>query len=378
MEVLELLNHPTIKQLVQEHNKTKLHKKQVSYNLFTISFYNSKLENFHSDIIASLLDPLGLHQQSSTFLHLFIEYLNTRYNCNIDPDDFQNAVVTRETGRLDIWIRDEKSKQSIIIENKINNAGDMDEQIDRYFSYAQNARKYKVKAVVYLSLDGTKKAPPTIENLEHLVKNIGAFTNSESDLVNGWLQLCHNSHGNTDSLSVIHQYIKLIQHLANKNMDIKTMESFYQFLSTIDGIEIANTVTEMNSKISTFRADKFANAIHDYSPFKKQHRYRQNYWLFYDYLLNGSSIKLDVWFENDGSAFIDIWNTSIIGFEGRKPLAEKLTAINFLGEFEDAVGYGNNGFRKGFKIGAKLKTMVEVDDAVIVFVRNLMLLLKKS
>jgi hypothetical protein len=320
-----------------------------------------------------------LHQQGSIFLQLFIKYLNTCYNCNIQPGDFENAVVTRETGRLDIWIRDEKSKQSIIIENKINNAGDMDEQIDRYFSYAENARKYKVKAVVYLSLDGTKKAPPTVENLEHLVKNIGAFTNSESDLVNGWLQLCHDSHGNTDSLSVIHQYIKLIQHLANKNMDTNTMESYYQFLSTNDGVEIANTVVEMNSKISTFRADKFANAINEnIAPFKRSIRYKQNYWLYDNYFVGNSNLKLDVWFEYDGSASIEFWNQTQRTIEGREPLTQKLVAINLLTEFGEKPNFAANGYHKDFVIGDIYKTMVEVDNAVITFVRNMMQLLNKS
>ena len=54
MELFELLDHPTIRDIVQRYNKTKLNKKQVSYNLFTISSSNSYLENFHSDIIASL------------------------------------------------------------------------------------------------------------------------------------------------------------------------------------------------------------------------------------------------------------------------------------------------------------------------------------
>lgn len=378
MDLIEFLNNAEIQQIVHQHNKTKIHKKQVTYNLFTISSYNSYLENFHSDIISSLLDPAGLHQQGNTFLHLFIDYLNKYYDCNILSTEFQNAIVTRETGRLDIWIRDEKSKQSVIIENKINNAPDMNEQIDRYFTYAEDARRYKVRAVVYLSLDGTKKAPPTIENLEHFVKNIGAFTNNESDLVSGWLKPCQESHGNTDSLSVIHQYSKLIQHLANKNMDTKTMESYYQFLSTHDGIEIANTIVEMNSKVSTFRADKFANAITNFAPFKKQIRYRQNYWLYENYKVKNCNLKLDVWFEFDGSAYIVFWNPSQHGLEGRIPITERLEVINLLDEFDQIPHYAGNGYHKVFKIGDCYKNMVEVDNAVIEFVRNLMQGLKQS
>ena len=218
METIEFLNHPEIWELVQENNKIKIHKNEVSYNLFTISSYNSYLENFHSDIIASLLNPYGLHQQGNTFLCLFVEFLNKCYNVDIQLSDFQNVLVTREIGRIDIWIRDEVSKQCIIIENKINNAQDMEDQIIRYSEYSET-NNYEVKAIVYLSLDGNKKAPVTNDKLDRFVKNVSAFNDTKNDLVHGWLQLCLENHGNHDSFSVIHQYIKLIKHLANNNMN---------------------------------------------------------------------------------------------------------------------------------------------------------------
>lgn len=372
MEILEFLNHPEIWEIVRQNNKIKLHKNEVSYNLFTISSYNSYLENFHSDIIASLLDPKGLHQQGNTFLYLFIEFLNESYSFNISNGDFQNSIVSRETGRLDIWIRDEVSKQSIIIENKINNAADMEEQIDRYFSYAQDARKYEVKAVVYLSLDGSKKAPATIEKLDEYVRNIGAFTNLGNDLVNGWLQPCLKSHGNTDSLSVIHQYIKLIKHLANHKMDTNTIEKYYEFLNTHNGFEIANTVVEMNSKITSHRADKFEKGISNYAPFSKQCRYKNNYWLYEYYKVMSFNLKLDVWFNIDGSAGVVFWNPSLAGEEGRSILTEKLQEINLTAEFYKTPSYNGNGYRKDFYIGSSYKTMNDVDNEVVLFVNKLM------
>ena len=42
---------------------------QNSYNLFTISSYNSYLENFHSDVIAILLNPDERHKQQNIFLN---------------------------------------------------------------------------------------------------------------------------------------------------------------------------------------------------------------------------------------------------------------------------------------------------------------------
>jgi len=339
MEVLEFLNHPELWDIVQQNNRVKDNKNEVSYNLFTISSYNSYLENFHSDIIASLLNPIGLHQQGYKFLYLFIEYLNKYYKLNIFINDYKNTIVTRETGRLDIWIRDLNSKQSIIIENKINNATDMVDQIDRYFTYAQDAKKFKVNAVIYLSLDGSKHAPATIENLDDYLRNIGAFTNTENDLVQGWLIPCLKYHGNTDSHSVIHQYIKLIKHLANHKMDTNTIERYYEFLNTPNGFEIGNAVTEMNKKIPAFRAEKFSNEIKSPKPFSSRIRYKENYWLFVNYKVQNSELKLDIWFNNDGSAGVVFWNPSIPEFDGRGLLTEKLQKINLIEEFNAIVRY---------------------------------------
>lgn len=376
MDLQTLLHSEEIAQIVRQYGITKLEKRQASYNLFTISSYNSYLENFHSDILASLLNPEGLHQQGYTFLHLFIAYLNRYYNTNISDADFKNSIVTREKGRLDIWIRDEASRQSIIIENKINNAVDMEEQIDRYFAYCEQSQGYTVKAIVYLSLDGTKHAPPTIENLKHLVNNIGAFTKSENDLVNGWLQPCLASANHMDSSSVIHQYIKLIKHLANNNMDTNTMESLYGFLSQHNGMDTVQTLVEMNGRMSSYRADRFAKEVTDYAPFGSKFRYKPNYWLFDYYTYQDCNLKLDIWFDASGNASLVFWNTKIEGSAGRKIVKEQLSAINMLHEFEDEVLYNDNGYPKYFVIGDQYTTMAEVDDAVVAFVKRFMAALR--
>jgi len=371
MEIEKFLNNPRLWEIVSQYNDTKVRKEQNSYNLFTISSYNSYLENFHSDIIASLLDPLGLHQQGYTFLHLFIQYLNKYHNVNISNNDFLSCKVSRETGRLDIWIRDVVSNQSIIIENKINNAQDMEDQIIRYSEYSET-NNFRVKVIVYLSLDGNKKAPATNDKLDAYVKNIGAFTNSENDLVHGWLHHCLENQNNHDSFSVIHQYIKLIKHLANHNMDATTLESYYQFLSTENGFEIAKTIVEMSNKITSFRANKFGESIINFKPFMSPCRYKPECWLYQDYVLDHNSLKLDVWFYSDGSASVIFWNTTTQNITGRDILTRRLTEINLLDKFEDVISNGGNGYRKDFVINNTYMTINEVDKALSDFVNRLM------
>ena len=369
------LSH-TFEDIVKEHKLAKCEKQNASFNLFTVSSYNSYLENFHSDIIATLLNPLGLHKRGHIFLNLFVAYINKSFD--LDLKDFQDAIVTRETGRLDIWIRDAKNKQSIIIENKINNAVDMEKQIDRYFYYAEQVRDYKVKAVIYLSLDGTKKAPPTVENLESIVKNIGAFTSKSDDLASGWLEAClEKVLEDRDSFSFIHQYIKLLKQLANKNLETNVMEKFYDFLSTENGLKTVNTIVELKNKLELYRADQFAIAIPDYAPFNKQYRYKPNYWLYENFYEQPNNFKLDIQFLENGNASIVFWNPGVMGESGREALTQKLKAIDLLEEFESETSFGDNGYTKYFRIGSDYKTIKEVDDALIKFTKNLMTKLKR-
>lgn len=371
MNTIEFLSNISVKEISKNHYLTQNKKRQVVYNLFTISSYTSHLENFHSDILASLMNPQGLHQQGDTFLMLFIEYLNKFYQTNIDSSNFKDARVSRETGRLDIWIRDETSKQSIIIENKINNATDMAQQLDRYFDYAENQKKYPVKAVVYLSLDGSKKAPASVENFDSIVKNLAAFSNNSNDLVNGWLKPSLNVASNMDSQSVLHQYINLLQHLSNSNMDSKNLEELYHFISTNHAVDTVKSISEMYNRLGEHRATKFADSIKDIKPFSKQYRYRPNYWLFDNFIVGSVSLKLDVWFDVDGTATMVLWNTTQRNREGRTILTEILNAVNLENEFSNEISYADNGYLKRFEVGNEMKTPLDVDNAIVDFFMKL-------
>jgi hypothetical protein len=287
--------------------------------------------------------------------------------------------VIREQGRLDIWIRDEVSQKAIIIENKVNNAPDMPEQIDRYYQYSQELTGYNVELIIYLSLDGFKLAPKTSSKIDHLVRNIGVFTGMPDDLVTGWLSKCLNDHGNQDSYTFIYQYISLLRNLANKNMDTQVMEDFYRLLSNENAFEDINNIVEMKSRLPSYRADKFAAVIGDsFTPFVKQIRYKSNYYLFDDYQVNSNIFKLDVWFEADGNAALMFWNTSEQTSNGRVALTDELNRIGWKKEFDNEIGYGFNGYTKRFTIGSIYPTMAMVDHAVNNFVRQFFDTLKKG
>lgn len=124
-------------------------------------------------------------------LDFFIAMLN-KAGCDIDNMNYSEAVVVREQAMIDILISSEESKRAIVIENKINNAGDMPRQLPRYYDYV--SKKYILDAIVYLPLDFNKK--PNMDdwteedrnNVLPLLKIIPAYDRRQrTNIVDDWL-----------------------------------------------------------------------------------------------------------------------------------------------------------------------------------------------
>lgn len=339
-----------------------------SYNLFTVSSYNSYLENFHSDVIAILLNPDERHKQQNIFLNLFLDYLISQ-GVELKKDDYILCDVTREQGRIDIWIKDNTSKKSIIIENKINNAGDQENQLENYFNYAKNTG-FEIDSIVYLTLNGIKNAPLTdIDELNGKIINISAFTNNGNDLSNGWLLKCYENSQDEDNRSFIFQYLKLIKHLSQVGMDKQIKDDFYSVINKEDGFEKTKAIAELVNKLEEYRADLFFTRINnDYLPFKKNYRWRPNHWLFENYNDNGIVFKIDVHFQSSGSARIDFWNPNQPEEVQKLNSSTKLKSIGLLEEFEDG-GFGGGMF-KVFDLD-KYKNIEIIDNELYNFVKQL-------
>lgn len=129
-------------------------------------------ENFHSDILYTILNPKTPEIRRKYFVEEFVKFLDieNRFDCarafeviNEDPtgkitwtgDDGQSK---EKKGRIDLLIKNDK--QAIIIENKINYAPDMDNQLVRYMKYVDEELGIKTYTVVYLTLIDDGKEPP--------------------------------------------------------------------------------------------------------------------------------------------------------------------------------------------------------------------------
>lgn len=118
--------------------------KKGEFNLFEVISPKKRLhENVHSNILKFLLESYP------DFFSNFLVLIGAKEN-------YQSRIIECETDRIDITIKGEK--HVIIIENKLNWAGDQDNQIYRYYKKMKDERKLEVDKIVYLSPSKYKEA----------------------------------------------------------------------------------------------------------------------------------------------------------------------------------------------------------------------------
>lgn len=123
-------------------------------------------ENCHSRILWKLLqykNAQGAYEIYGSLLqYITNRELTNRKQTHLEHNEefgrisIESPVMTQETERIDLWIRDKR--YAIIFENKINNALDQYEQLKRYIDKTKEKYEEKDIFVVYLSSDGQEPA----------------------------------------------------------------------------------------------------------------------------------------------------------------------------------------------------------------------------
>lgn len=136
------------------------------FNYFEIVSDNYRRETFHSDILATLLNPKTKEIGDickNLFLRKFLELFNVPFYpeesyavCTEDRADTEES-----NGRIDISIVG--NGYSIIIENKINFAAEQKNQLARYVESARKKNPDNKIVVVYLTLFPDETQKPAIE-----------------------------------------------------------------------------------------------------------------------------------------------------------------------------------------------------------------------
>ena len=274
MPILELLER-CAKNFRRLANKEDV---SLGFNAFALVSNTYHRENFHSDILAAILNPLSEHGEGALFLKQFLTFI-ADVAMGKGKKELAKAIaslyvdeqvrVVREEGRIDIKI--EAETWAIIIENKINGAGDMPRQIPRYIEDIEKSKK-DVKAVVYLTLSEEKDPDKNEWNdgdeqkVDPLLIPIIGFSEDASikNLVVGWLQPCQLSAKQFETRAVFAQYERLIKHQAGETMNNNELKeiinaigelkiNYSDLLKPIQGIPRAFAsmiVTEIDNEFS--------------------------------------------------------------------------------------------------------------------------------
>ena len=300
--ILEFVQNERLRQICNEYIEKKYTLHQDKLNVFTIASDLYYRENFHSDVICAFLDPSYNHNMGTAFLFAFINMLNEFFKdrVNIDRENYRDAVAQREANRIDILIQSESCKHCIIIENKMNNAGDMNRQIPRYYELKVN-QGYTVDAIVYIPLDETKIPDQTswtdedkINVNPHLVV-LPAYSEKDSkNLVEGWIQKCILLTKNVDCISIFSQYAELVKKLNHDIMGSVMLEKLYKELIKFENPQSVQTLSDMLGKIPEHMANRLLDHYKERTEdFYRIWKYKPNYFVL-DFTIDEHNIAIDV------------------------------------------------------------------------------------
>ena len=339
-----------------EYEKSKYQDNSDTFNVFRLISELYYRENFHSDIIRFFLDTNESHGQGKTFL---VEFINMLRNTGqqIDSRYYQDASAIREEGKIDILIKSETSKHAIIIENKMNDAGDMPRQLPRYFDYVSPS--YQIDSIVYLPLDYSK-SPDMFDwtqedkaNVCPLLNIIPAYDKSRINLVDNWLMPIQASINDIDVLSTLRQYSKLIKLLNTNAMDIVILEKFYNEIKDVNNLKTAQSIRNMLNELPQFLArrifDKYRNRC---APFSKVWIYNLKDAVFEGAEILGLYIKMDIWCSEEGYEILfyspedhqpdeTVFNeilSKVKSLNGFRPVSEQKCRLTYNIDFSDEAG----------------------------------------
>jgi hypothetical protein len=196
-------------------------------------------EDFHEIVLLQILNPGTPEIGNTGYVRRFCALLS-----KISGKDFSHIFtggVTVESqfpvekdggdgrkGRIDILIYDDRD--AVIVESKINNAPDQDDQLARYFDYVENTLKRKTAAIAYIRPAGDEtKMPPfegysqkyaeTTRKVRELLVPVSVVdSRNRIDLCHGFLDVCCGTEKNPKAKVFIQQYSDLLKNLGGNKM----------------------------------------------------------------------------------------------------------------------------------------------------------------
>lgn len=228
------------------------------FNIFELISDIYYRENFHSDIIAKLFE-------NEIVLKNFLDFIG------VDKSKYENCEVEREESKIDILIKTEKN--CIIVENKLNWAKDMSEQLFRYYNECKNNKKLEVDKIVYLSPNSWKQPEEqSIKEIpKELIKTIIGYDGENNDFYTMVLEKSLEEMNNKEPkewLLLLEHYLKILRQTGETKMDKLTKEFYDKIVNDgkeYEKIELIATMyndltkTRINNLISTFSGENYNN-----------------------------------------------------------------------------------------------------------------------
>lgn len=223
------------------------------FNIFELISDIYYRENFHSDIIAQLL-------RNEIILKNFLDFIG------VDKSKYENCEVEREESKIDILIKTEKN--CVIVENKLNWAGDMPEQLFRYYNECKNNKKLEVDKIVYLSPNSLKQPEEqSIKEIpKELIKIIIGYDGENNDFYTMVLQKSLEEMNNKESKEwrlLLEHYLKILRKTGVTKMDTLTKKFYEKIKEEPQEYEKIKLIVDMYNNLTTTRANslisKFIN-----------------------------------------------------------------------------------------------------------------------
>lgn len=318
IEVINLISNLEKENIKRYEDILKKQDKKLDFNIFDIITDKWKKENFHSEILKFLLENYEV------FFNNFLELINIK-----DKKEYLNAEITNEEARIDILIKSEK--KAIIVENKINWAKDMPEQLFRYYNECKYSKGLEVDRIVYLSPNSSKEpADDSVKEIpKELIKTIVGFDGSENDLVScleksrdKLKENLEKTKNNLDSedfnkLFFINHYIEILKRTGVGDMStIKSnfsKEIIEKYKNGDNIFEKLNYIIEMCSD-KNFPAkilnDYFISKLgmNDCGYNKEEGGYSCNYWLDYNNGKEKNAFSITIHSYKASEVFLTLWD----------------------------------------------------------------------
>jgi len=186
------------------------------FNMLNIAYQDvTRKENLHSKLLAGLLNPKENHGLGSLCLETFIQQIDV----NFDVKFIDSVCITTEYnihGRfIDIfieWKDDDNKKHAIIIENKLHDAPDQENQLNDYFEGICK-KDYSVEKVIYMPYNKSYKSYKNTDSTAEVRNKCVDF--DAEDIVKWLDETISNAQKGKESILI--QYKEFFECLINKN-----------------------------------------------------------------------------------------------------------------------------------------------------------------